>query len=249
MIKVLKDFGLNENEANIYLELLKLGQSKVNELSKRLSLPRTTIYTCLDSLNKKGIVSYVIQSRIRFFEAADPKKLLRILHEKEASLSKILPELEMLKKSVDKKPFIEVYEGKDGLKTLFEDIIISKPEEHLIVASYEIFSILNFYFPNFIKRKEKFNISTKIMGPLSKKGMTYIKKYQSPLRNICPLPKSFDFRSRMDIYNDKIIISNMKKDNLVSILIKDKVIADSLRAMYNFCWNNAKKAQKLNNKK
>lgn len=238
----LPEIGLNENERKVYLELLKLGPSKVNELSKRLNLPRTTVYTLLDSLIRKGLSSYIIQSGIKIFEASDPKKLLSILEEKREALNKILPDLEAMKRSITEKPQIEVYEGKEGLKTLFDDILISKPKEHLMIASFEIFEVLDYYFPNFIKRKEKLGIRTRVIGPINEKAKPYIKAYKSKIkkREIGALPKTFIFQSRIDLYNDKVIITNLKKENLVSILIKDKTISISFKSIFEQLWKIAK---------
>jgi sugar-specific transcriptional regulator TrmB len=243
--QVLKDLGLNENEVKVYLELLKLGSSKVNEISKRLNLPRTTVYTVLNSLIQKGFASYAIKSGIKCFEAAQPKKILSLINEKKESLTQILPNLESIKASILDKPSIEIYEGREGLKTLMDDIIESKPDELLTITSVKIFKILEFYFPHWVKRRAKAGIKTRIVGPRTKESESYLKKYKKTqkkeLREIRSLAENIKIDNRIEIYGNKMIITNLEKDNLVSLLIKDKKISNSFKAIFNLLWNQAKK--------
>ena len=44
--KILKNIGLNEKEAKIYLALLELGKSKVPEIAKKAELKRTREIIC-----------------------------------------------------------------------------------------------------------------------------------------------------------------------------------------------------------
>jgi sugar-specific transcriptional regulator TrmB len=244
MKEILKSLGLNENEAKVYLELLRLGSSKVNRISRRLNLPRTTVYTVLNSLIQEGFASYTVKSGVKYFEAAEPKKLLAILDEKRNSLRDILPGLEKIKESVLEKPFVEIYEGKEGLKTLMDDIIDTKPEELLTITSVKIFEVLTFYFPHWVKRRAKAGIKARIVGPATKESMKYLEKYKKTekkeLRELRALPGTMKMESRIEVYADKVIITNLEKDNLISILIKDKKVADSFKAMFEVYWGIAR---------
>jgi sugar-specific transcriptional regulator TrmB len=236
--QVLRDIGLNDNEVKVYLELLKLGQSKVNIISSRLNIPRTTVYTVLNSLIKKGFSNYVIKSGVKYFDPLEPKKLVNFLDEKRDYLKEAIPELESIKKTIINKPFVEIYEGKEGLKTIMEDIINSKPKEHLILTTYKIFSLMEYSFPNFIKRKEKIKpkIETRILGPNQKNASKFIKRYKNKYRKIKILSDNLNINFRMEIYNNKTIITNMEQDNLISIFIKDSKISDSFKAVFNMLW-------------
>ena len=90
--EILKEIGLNENEIKVYIILLRLGSSKVNEVYDKTKIPRSFIYEVLKSLIDKGLVSYVIKSGIRYYEAAKPLKLKEILKKKESKLDFITQE-------------------------------------------------------------------------------------------------------------------------------------------------------------
>jgi len=51
--KILRNLGLNEKEAKIYLACLELGSATVQEVAQKSSIKRTNIYNLLGSLKKK----------------------------------------------------------------------------------------------------------------------------------------------------------------------------------------------------
>lgn len=72
----------------------------------------------------KGFIFYVIKSGVKYFEAVNPEKLIDTLHEKEEQIKTILPELKRMQDNIIDKPKIEIYEGKEGIKTMHEEIIM-----------------------------------------------------------------------------------------------------------------------------
>ena len=79
LAKTLEQFGLRQNEAKVYLASIELGSSKVNEISKKAGIIRETTYGIINLLLQKGLMSYVIKSGVKYFEAAKPQKIKQIL--------------------------------------------------------------------------------------------------------------------------------------------------------------------------
>jgi len=235
ILQTLQIFGLNEKEAKTYFVSLELGLAKVNEISKKSGVIRETTYSIIDSLLRKGLLSYVIKSGIKYFEAADPKKLKSILQEKEKLIDKILPNLEILNKMKTIKPKIGLYEGKEGIKTIMEDILQTKEKEILIIASNKNLSeILRFYFPNFVKKRIKLGIRIKLLT--DKKVLTkQLIKYKY-------LPKEFKFKTANYIYANKIVIISLSQKEPIGILIEDKEIADAQKNFFNLLWHLLKRS-------
>jgi sugar-specific transcriptional regulator TrmB len=55
--EILQEIGLNKSESQVYLALLELGEAKTGQICNKLNIPNSHIYTDLDSLTKKGLVS------------------------------------------------------------------------------------------------------------------------------------------------------------------------------------------------
>src|SRR3989344_6923982 len=239
--QILKEYGLSDNEIKVYIASLSKGTSKVNEISKKAGLLRTTTYEVLKSLVEKGLVSYAIKSKGRYFEAANPNKLVRILEEKKEKIKSILPELEFLKQSVTEKPTIELYEGKEGLKTILDDIIKTKPKEMLQLGSAKIFETLNFYFPQWIKRRIKARIHAKILQEKTPAIEELRKNDKKELREIKFLPKGFKINTHTQIYGNKMAILTLNKEELVGIIIENKDIVETQKSLFWELWKIAKR--------
>ena len=158
--QALKQFGLNDKEIKVYLALLNLGTSNVHKIAERADIIRTTTYDILKSLIEKGLASYVIKNNIKYFEAANPEKIIGILEEKKQIIQDIIPELNKIKELVIEKPTIEVYEEKEGLKTILEDMLKTK-QDILGYFSTKFYNTLITYFPHFRKRRAKLNIHSR----------------------------------------------------------------------------------------
>jgi len=236
---MLEDAGLNSNEARIYLALLKLGASRVNDIALKTGLPRTFVYEILRALILKGLASYSIISGIRNYEAADPSKLKAILKEKEENIDRIIPELRSMKKEVREKPVIEVYEGKEGLKTIMDDILKMKPNSMLYaISSSDIFKYLQYSFPSFVKRRIKSKIHAKVIqekGPELAELMKELKQTYAETRY-----SETKFPTTTFIYQDKVAFLTMKEEYLAGILIKDMQIAEAELKKFEILWKNAK---------
>ena len=66
MKDALSNLGLSERESSVYLALLELGQTTTGPLSKKSSIPNSKIYEVLNSLEEKGLVSWVLKNNLPF---------------------------------------------------------------------------------------------------------------------------------------------------------------------------------------
>ena len=118
--------GLTGNESKVYLELLKTEELTANELSKKISIDRTLAYTLLNHLIEKGMVSYIIKQNKKFFKAEKPVNLLNSIKKKEFFIRDLILELGKIQKKSQSKYEVKVFEGKEGLRTLFNLIFKNK---------------------------------------------------------------------------------------------------------------------------
>lgn len=161
---ILEDIGLTKSEINVYLALLELGSSSTGPIVEKSKAPSSKIYEILEKLMQKGLASFVIKRGTKHFEAADPKRLLDYMKEKEAKikqqekeLSKILPELE-LKRTLSKyKSETTVYKGLRGLETAFYNALdlLSREDEMLVTGIPSRSKQVNNFFVKFGKERAK----------------------------------------------------------------------------------------------
>lgn len=120
--KVLENLGFSPNEIKVYLALNDHGSTKAGKISKIAKIDRSSCYNALKSLGEKGLVSYVLIGKIKWFQATGPKRLLDYLKEQEEDVKVVLPELHARHKAAKIEGQVRLFKGLKGVKTIFLDI-------------------------------------------------------------------------------------------------------------------------------
>lgn len=139
MEKILKELGFSERETKVYLALLELGSITVGPIAAKTRIQHAKVYQTLEKLIDKGLASYIIKSKTKYFQAQSPKRILSSLKEKEREFLAILPRLEE-KQEFSKEPQVaRVHEGYKAIKAMFESIIegLNKNSHYYVFAFKE----------------------------------------------------------------------------------------------------------------
>ena len=241
--QVLEGIGLTKNEIKIYIALLKLGASTTGKIIENTGLHRAIVYDNLEKLIQKGIVSFVIQNNRKVFKAYDPKRLNEYLEEKKQKLNTILPELSQIYQIPKFETATNVYEGKEGIKTIFEDILKTKPKEYYVFASYGgATEILPFYLKHYYGKLEKLKINLKgilIDTPQGRERGKGVSKHKNiELRY---MPKEFVSPATTYLYDGKVAFIMWSKETPMAILIQNKNLYESFLNYFNVLWKSCKK--------
>ncbi len=235
--QVLKELNLSDKEASVYLALLMSGTQGATAIAKRTKLNRITTYHVLKYLMEKGLVSYVIKSGVKYFKAADPKVIFRMLKEKEERFSKILPQLEKLKESIIEHPSIEVFEGKEGLKSIMDDWINTK-KDIIGIGSEELDNVMGFYFPHYLERRVKAGIKIRIMFRKSTYAQQMQKRDKEELRETRVI-NCGRLTTGIYVYGNKASFLTFIKEEPLGLVVEDKSIIQTIITMLEFLWMNA----------
>jgi len=236
--EALENLGLNKGEIKVYLALLKLGSIQVSKIKEETNLHRTTIYDFLEKLQNKGLVNYVIQNNIKFFKAAEPDKLLDLIKEKEEKLKSVMKYLKTLSQYQEEEIEIEIYKGREGFKTVLNDILRTK--EGLVGFGVDEFQFKKNYpiiMEQFFKKEQKLDIKERILT--SEKAKFIFKRKNHIYRYI---PEEYFSSAPTLIYKDKVIIHLFNKKRIISI--KSKELAKSYKRHFEMLWKIAKKTRK-----
>lgn len=176
MEKELQELGFSEKEASIYLSLLKSGPTTALKLATETDIKRSTVYLILGSLQKKGLVEIESHGWKDLFAAVNPSQFEAMLEGKQRKFSEILPELLGLYKLRGNKQSIKRYEGIDGVKTAYENIL---REAKMGDPYYAIADQLNWFklddkwFEAFLERKSRRTLDSRVILKDSKIAQRY----------------------------------------------------------------------------
>src|SRR5438034_11390083 len=65
-IRKLRDFGLTEYQARVYLALLDLGTATASQVPPIARVPRTRIYATMQQLHGKGLVEIIPEAPLKY---------------------------------------------------------------------------------------------------------------------------------------------------------------------------------------
>lgn len=233
MKEVLKKLGLENKEIVIYLSLLKLGKSNVNDIKKETNIERTNIYKILERLETKNFVTSIAENKTKKFIPAEPKRLVEEIKRTEKELSNILPQLSALSSGKPKEEIeIEIYRGKEGMKKIGEELILNTKEYLVMGEQGKLQETLPIHSYQFMKKIEEKKIKEKV---LARKGMKIIKSKNTSIRYV---PETFNFPTSTIIFNDCIVIVIWSEP--LAIKITSKEVAESYRNQFNVLWNLSK---------
>jgi len=232
-IEKLREIGLSDSEAKIYITLLKLGEATVAEISQHSGLHRTNIYDSIEKLKEMGLVSYLLKENKQFLRATSPEHLLNYLKEQEEKITKMIPELKEIQSKISEKITVEVFKGEQGIKSVLKEIL-SKREE---VVGYSISGQLRKFLPQFaeyyFREQTKYKIKHKfiytagiVKPPLKYYEIKYLpKEFASAILNLC--------------YSD-VILNLIWEPEMIAIKIKSKQLADNFKKHFKLLWKLAK---------
>ncbi|MBI5803423.1 hypothetical protein HY448_01940 [Candidatus Pacearchaeota archaeon] len=244
LLKSLSKFGLSEKEAKVYLASLEIADATASDISIKSNLPRTLVYDILERLIERGLVSYSIKSNKKHFLAVHPKKFLTILRDKETAISSVMSELELIyKKEGTKRPKVEIYEGKEGMKTIMEDILRSRVKEFLAYgSSRSSYEIIPAFMGDWHKRRINRKVVMKVIYNNTKQSREKIKIFKSTLNytKYKFMPIELESPTATIIYSDKVVLQSWTKEPF-AVIIKSKEMAENQKRYFEELWKIAKK--------
>lgn len=240
-IQDLIKYGFSEKEAKVYLSLLLLGTATVNEIAEKADLVRTTTYDLLKVLREKGFVSSFELNKTLHFEAAHPKKLSESLNDKKKEISEIIPQLSQLKKGTIKRPHVQLFEGREGIISVFEELLRAKKPLLAYSNNSAMIKIVPYYGPRFIKKRVKAKIPIRIISEVSPTTKEFLQDLdEKELRQTRILPKLMNVKFSQYIFGDSVAIFGSNQNEPVAMIITNKEFADSQRIIFEELWKKAK---------
>ena len=242
LTNILKNWGLSENEAKVYLAALELGQATIIDLARKSLVKRTTIYSVIEELKIKGLVTETKKGTKTYFVSEDPEKLRESEKDRLKDLEKSLPELKSIFNLMPGKPKVKFYEGEAGLKLMYEDTI--KGNDDIVAFSdfeYMLKVMDKDFMWNYPKRRAAKGISFRGIMRRSKELDEFIPLNLEQKREIKFLEKA-DFSTEINIYGNKVGLMSFR-GNLVGVIIEDKNIANTMRIIWQNLWRSLPKSE------
>ena len=237
--EVLSTYGLSDKETKVYLALLPLGSVNLQEIARKIELPRTTIYNTLSYLSQKGLVSYIVKEGIHYYEASEPEKIIDNLDEKRKLIDSVLPELKAIKKDVLKTSDVRIYQGFKGVFAVLSEVFRTK-EDVDYFGSYTLSKQILAHLPEHFRaiRMEK-RISSRIVIDKYHEDIFMDREYKK-ITKIRFNNSLKDFPCMIFIYGKSVALYTVKKE-LIAITIQNEQVADAMKMVFELYWASSTK--------
>lgn len=231
----LKQFGLSEKQAKIYLATLELGSAPVNLIAKKSEIPRPTCYDLLESLCKQGIASNFIKKKTRYYSVDDPRQIVHLAQQKAKILEETLPQLEAIYGLAKERPKVRFYQGKEGMKQILEEVLKDKQECLCFSSADDLFETLGDDFLKFVQQRIKLKIPTRVILKDSPVARERQRLGLKELRKVKIIPNEFNYHGMIFIFGNKIAFFSFVKDYM-AVIIESKELSAIQQAMFECIW-------------
>ena len=243
--------GLDSSTAEIYLILAKFGEIRVPDILTKTDLSRATVYDSLTQLLAEGYLEYRKAGREAFYKIAHPGKLSKLMKDKKHSLNLLEGEFEKAIQQLtgafnifSHKPGVRFFEGLEGLKQIYNDVLSEKTDVNGIASLDPIHpDLLDWLDAYYVPERVKLGIRSKLIVP----STTWIKQYAErglkELREIAiVVPEEYPIDIELMVYGkDKIAIISFGLSESVGMIIQSAAIHKSMDSFFRLAWLQAKK--------
>ncbi len=250
-LKDITELGLTAREVTVYLSLAESGKTTAHSLSKRVDMPRASVYFLLEALEKRGLVTSRKQSGTSFFAANPPGFLVKMLEREKdllnTKISKAKDTAERLAPLFMSRNFsvpkLLFFEGKDAVRRMlyeFEDewhkSILETDctwwgfEDPFLFQHYETW--YRHIWEKFKKeREEKIKVRVFVDSPEA----SDLKK-RFPGTTLKPLQSHPQFTGTLFLMGEYLLMLVSQQKPHYAFQIKDQVLAANLRVIFTLMW-------------
>ena len=240
IIDSLRDFGLEENEAAVYLASLSLGPTTVLKLANQSGVNRTTVYEIVEALEKKGLMKKEIKGLKTLFSPEHPTRLENTLEQKRASLSRLLPELESKFHLKSSGSTIKYYEGITAIKNLYNDLAheLKSTDFYYVVSNTAEWEALDdqYFLKNHVELFSHKRVDRRVLFVDSIAAQERKKNERNFNELVKILPKDSNIHVDLCITPYKLVFFQLHQP-LVALVVENETMIETQKAVFEILWS------------
>lgn len=250
--ELLTHFSITDDEADMYLVLLKLGPATATDVAEKAKKNRTATHFHLKKLVDKALVQLTKRGRTFMFSAVSPADLAERFDRMTTDFKSLVPQLEALQKIEVEAPRVQVTESRAGYFQVYDEIS-SLPGGSTFLAiegatalRNELTLLSNAETKNFYSKIVARGIETKLIiteeaagipnKMITKENLDLLRKRTLHARM---LPESrLPFQGLSLMYGNTV--AHLFPETSLVITIKHQGIADSFKATFDALFVNGR---------
>ena len=245
---ILTQLGLDANQILIYTYLLENGASKASSIAKNTPFKRGLVYKILDELVELQIIEKDDPNGgVSIFTPFHPSALKSLAESKvrqaqnaQNHLDSDIGSLISKYNLANNKPGIEFYEGVEGVKKVIYDTLTSKTAIYTYADMEQVEKYIKKINDEYAQKRDKMNLKKKVLLVDSEYTHKILREYKKTNLDIRFVKNASHFATVMQIYDNKVSYVTLSDAKMVGIIIQDKNIYDTHKALFKSMWGVAK---------
>src|SRR3990167_5472418 len=229
-------FDFPSEEISIFLTLVQHGDLTILELSRKVSIPRSTVYRVVESLKKRGLAVDRIEENSHKISVVGIEKIELLIKQKQEEANYLQSmfgtvKTYFLKKDMLAQPETKVYfyRGKKGIEQMVWNVLQAKTE----ILGYSYLYMNDFMGDVFMSRFREEFLQRKRNGR-DIYSDSYLKSRSRYLSQ-----DILDIDHQLDIYDDIVGIYNWHDGEVFGVEIHNKKVARLQRQIFEIVWQKA----------
>ncbi len=251
---------LDDLEAKVYLNLLRVGPITASALAKELDIDRARMYRTVDKLVSRNIISTTISSP-KLCIATDPHDALKIaLGKKEDEVNKIKKSGEAIMDKINNEittnqiSLVPTFRIVQGRQNIYADIaqLIENTTDIIYIATTldDVSRMYHSTIPEKITICEKNGGHVRLLVDMNDPKLTpFVKRFNATETKICKLPS----KGRIVVQKDKKMImsdsaatfQNSNSDSDFSLCTNSMEMVENIFTLCSFLWDSSKPLKAL----
>ncbi len=242
----LENQGFNSKDVSVYLDVFRHGQSFASSIALRTGIDRTTVYSVLKRLVKKGVVvearindvsSYMPVSPEIFMQEIDHKVEDLLAKKKMAAL--FAEQMKGLSQVSFEKPDIKIYEGVEAVIKLYERTLVKDSVQKVFTSLKALpDGMKDFLKKRFIDLKVKRGVLSKVIVSDSNFAAKYRRLDASSNRKTVIVKKQpFDMHAEVILYGKREVAIVDFHKQIYGIVIESETLRKSMETMFDYIWS------------
>lgn len=238
----LQNLGLKENEAIVYVAIVKLGETTISALERETELHKQIIYNMIEELLLKNLVQIHYEGRGKKFSVSNLAELEQLIARKLSSAHVVTGQLMKLANQVTVTDSIKTYRAQSGIWHYYKQKILLQPPQSTILflaenteKYFEIFPLKSTGFIEYekIREAQKINLHGIVFDGKGKEKGSNIKRN---LVEIKALQNKASSPHDLIIWETSVGLL-FYTDEPYIIDINGKSTADGFRSYFKAIWN------------
>jgi len=235
----LKESGLSEKEAAVYLAALALGPAPVLRIAKNAGINRATTYSIIDSLITLGLMRIEERGLKRVFIAESPANLRQVMEQKMQRVEQVVPDLMKLYKAGGKASIIHTYDGLSAARNVYEQIMRefrSADFFYFIGGSLGWSKVDVAEQERYFKWRSRIRFEAKLIFQDSERAKLHKTLSGQLNQQVKTFPQEIALESDIIITPRMVAILRLSPPP-ATLIIEDLEIVHSYKALFTFMWN------------